>query len=270
MRSWIVSLSVLGLLALPSAARRTSAGTTTVTFEDQDLPVDSYNNGSNLAGGFTSGGAFFNNSYDTTYGSWSGWSSSTTTDTTTPGYTNQYSAYPGSGSGGSLTYGVAYVGSPNAPYINLPTGESAVSMDLTNTSYAALSMLNGDQFAKKFGPDDFFSLTITGYSGPDLSGNTEGIPVTFFLAANGSIVSTWQAVSLASLAGAESLGFSMNSSDVGEFGINTPTYFAMDNLLMVTVPEPSSLVLMTGGLVGLTVVLRKYRRNLESRVGPVD
>lgn len=119
------------------------------------------------AGGFTSQGAFFNNNYNPTFQSWSGWSYSNTTDTTTPGFLNQYSAYTGGGFNGSSNYGVAFTFAPGSAYIDLPTGLSAKSARITNTTYAALSILNGDQFAKKFGgasgnDPDFFLFNITG------------------------------------------------------------------------------------------------------------
>ena len=79
-----------------------------VTFEDLGLPANSYWNGSNNAGGFTSGGVAFGNSYNATYQSWDGWAYSSKTDTTTAGYANQYSAITGKGANGSSTYGVAY------------------------------------------------------------------------------------------------------------------------------------------------------------------
>ena len=45
------------------------------------------------------------------------------------------------------------------------------------------------------------------------------------------------------------LRFGFDSSDAGDFGINTPTYFAIDNL--VTVPEPGHTLLIGLGLAAL-------------------
>lgn len=101
-----------------------------VDFEDLILPSESFYNGSDGAGGFTSQGTFFNNSYNPQYDSWFGWSYSNTTDTTTPGFTNQYSAYPGEGFNGSSNYAVGYVNFAGTTflgisYIDLPTGFNA-------------------------------------------------------------------------------------------------------------------------------------------------
>ena len=185
------------------------------------------------------------------------------TDTTTPGYSNQCSAYTGGGVNGSSNYGVSYIlldwasGYDPIPtrldFVGSATGYSVQGAYFTNTTYAALSMLNGDAYAKKFGGDtgddpDWFKLIITGI------GSTAA-PVEFYLAdyrfANNSqdyIVDDWEWVHLSSLGEVTGLEFSVASSDVGALGINTPTYFAMDNLTYI--PEPMSILLLgTGGLV---------------------
>ena len=119
-------------------------------------------------------------------------------------------------------------------------------------------MTLGDGFGKKFSTGDFFELKIFGYSGLNGTGTQVG-EVDFFLAnytsANSLPVDVWTLVNLTSLADAQSLGFDYASSDVGQFGINTPEFFAMDDLTLSTtsVPEPSSVILALAGLgiVGL-------------------
>src|SRR5690348_4925282 len=70
-----------------------SAVAQTIDFEDLTVAPQSFYNGSDGAGGFVSQTAFFNNNYDSQFGSWSGWSYSNQTDVTTAGFMNQYSAY---------------------------------------------------------------------------------------------------------------------------------------------------------------------------------
>ena len=87
-----------------------SAGAEIVTFDDLSLDPESFYNGSDGAGGFETTGVNFNNFFDDTYGPyWEGFAYSNTTDTTTPDYTNQYSAITGMGADASRIYGVAYV-----------------------------------------------------------------------------------------------------------------------------------------------------------------
>jgi hypothetical protein len=240
------------------AAACASARGSILDFSDQSLAANSYNNGGPVTNqtGFTSEGFYLNNSYSSSYGGyWTGWVLSTVNNTGTdyPGVadyagTHEYAAYPGSGvAGTNAVYAVNYVGG----YINLPAGQAPVSVDLTNDTYTALSMLNGDGFAKKFGPTDYFDVTLTGYTGAGKTGAATG-STTFYLAQNGSIVNTWVPVSLGALGDASSIGFTYGSSDVGQYGINTPEYVALDDLTTAPVPEPASLGLFcAAGVLGL-------------------
>ncbi|MCK4659525.1 MAG: DUF4465 domain-containing protein [Phycisphaerae bacterium] len=220
------------------------------------LGSESFYNGSDDAGGFYSGGAFFNNSY-TDYGgelySWSGWSASNMTDTTTPGYDNQYSAYTGVGGDGSEFYALSYTFYPGDTYIELPAEAVIESMQIANTTYAALSMLNGDYYSKQFGgltgdDPDWFKLIITGLDENDAQvGQVEFYLADYRFADNDLdyVVDEWVSVGLASVSTARKLSFALESSDVGPWGMNTPAYFAMDNLTFV--PEPGSMLLLLLG-----------------------
>ena len=163
-----------------------SAGAETVTFDDLGLDPETYYNGSDGAGGFETTGVAFNNFYDDTYGPyWEGFAYSNTTDTTTPDYTNQYSAITGTGEDNSSNYGVAYVA---GFYGTIPTMTFAEEVNLaeayiTNTTYAFLAMQDGNAPAKKFGGDtgndpDYYVLTITG---KDADGVVTGV-MEFYLA----------------------------------------------------------------------------------------
>jgi len=237
---------------------------TNVDFEEfagppHSLAAQSYYNGADEAGGFDSSGAHFSNSFTDWGGgftSWAGWAVSNVVDTTTPGYVNQYAAWPGSGAGGSALYGVAYASVFDPlPAITLPAGAQVQSLQVTNTTYAGLAMRNGEYPAKKFGGDsgtdpDWFKLTITGLDAASVPIGTVDFYLADYRAANSAddyIVDAWTTVDLSSLAAARTLQFSMSSSDVGTFGINTPTYVAIDNLTFV--PEPAGLMLLA--VVGL-------------------
>ena len=68
-------------------------------FADLSLEGERFWNGSDGSEFFSSGLARFHNDYNAEYGSWSGWSYSNTSDVSTPGYLNQFSAITGSGFG---------------------------------------------------------------------------------------------------------------------------------------------------------------------------
>ncbi len=113
-------------------------------------------------------------------------------------------------------------------------------------------------FARKFGPSDWFKVIVTG-----LNANQQEIgSLEVFLAQGTDILTGWKPVDLSSLADARTLRFAVDSSDKDPvFGwLNTPSYFAMDNLSVVAVPEPSAGVLIVSGLA-LLLFIRRLRRS---------
>ncbi len=238
------------------------------TFDDLNLMPESYWNGSDGSGGFGSGVAAFNNNYNTTYMSWDGFVYSNITDTDSSGWSAQYNAITGGGQGCSANYGIGF--DPLAsgfgtelPTMTLNTAGIVSGLYVTNNNYAYYSMLNGDLYSKKFGgvggdEADWFMLTITG---KDTAGDSVG-SVDFYLAdyrfednRQDYIVSTWEYVDLTGLGVVKSLEFSLSSSDVGSYGMNTPGYFALDTV----VPEPGTLALVAAGFV---LLIRKSSNKL--------
>lgn len=210
------------------------------TFDDLSLETESYWNGSDGSGGFVSGSANFNNFYEHVWGSWAGFAYSNIKDTSAQSWASQYNAITGDAQSGDI-YAAGYLDSFNqiAPIMALNSEQVLTGLYVTNSNYVYYSMLNGDAFAKKFGgasgdDPDWFLLTIIG---KDASGNVTGV-VEFYLAdyrfADNSqdyIVDTWQYVDLTSLGVVKSLEFTLNSSDVGPWGMNTPAYFMLDTVI---------------------------------------
>ena len=216
-----------------------------VNLDDLSLSPESYWNGSDGSGGFISGSTFFNNNFTDWGGgvtSWEGFSYSNITDTTMQGLPGQYNAITGAGQGGSPNYAICFVGWTVPPTITLDTTATIYGLYVTNNNMTYYSLLNGSAPAKKFGgttgnDPDWLLLTITG---KDTDGVITGI-VDFYLADyrfdNNSmdyIVDTWEFVDLTPLGQVKTLEFSLSSSDNGDFGINTPTYFALDTIIFQT------------------------------------
>jgi hypothetical protein len=217
-------------------------------------------------GSWTSRGASFNTSR---FGP--GWSYSYVNDTSTEGFQNQWAAITGTDFSGNGNYALASSFSPNGAIINLPEDYRPGRLQVTNTTYAALSMLNGDDFAKKFGGEtgndpDFFAVTFTGHRGLDATGTITG-EQQFLLAdyrfddnALDYIVDEWSELDLSTLGFAKSVSVSFQGSDIGQFGLNTPSYVAIDNFALTAVPEPGTFAMLGLGAIGLAA--RRRRRLL--------
>ena len=208
-------------------------------FEDLVLDPNSYWNGSDELGVFNSGDAFFSNNY---YGAWwAGFSYSNRSNPNKNDTEAQYNAIAGGGVNGSNNYAVGYYSSfaqdPNKPTIVLQEEQTLVGAYFTNNNYAFYSMRDGDAFAKKFEEGDWFKLTITGKNANNESTGT----VEVFLAESTDIVNTWIWSDLSTLGMVKSLEFRLSSSDVGAWGMNTPAYFCMDNLIPAPIRRSSAI-----------------------------
>ncbi len=216
-----------------------------IDFEGVTIPADSFiNNAAVLGtpGSFDLSPVTFSNNYDSTWGAWSGFSFSNVNDTVTAGYTNQYASWAYTGADSSSNYAVFY----SSGEVVIDNWFKFTSFEITNNTYAAISMRDGDMFAKKFGdtvnaagvPDgtngeDYFRVWIIG---EDVSGAKDSIE--FYLAdyrfsddSQDYILKDWTTVDLTTMnVDPYKLTFRFESSDVGQWGINTPMYFVMDNL----------------------------------------
>ena len=188
---------------------------------------------------YESGGALYDLSYTVAegYSYWGGVAYSKQTNDTLTGPAGGLVAIPGKGANNSEVYAIMY-GSDTISFVEDQI--APVSIQLTNNAYAYYSMLEGDTYAKEFGgPEevnsdpDYFKVIITGV---DVYGNATG-SVHFYLAdyrfednSKDYIVDSWKTVDLSSLGEVEKLAFSFASSDVGDWGINTPLYVALDDL----------------------------------------
>jgi Domain of unknown function (DUF4465) len=254
-------------LSVESLEGRQLLASVYTNFADLTLPANSFFNGPDLAGttepdpfggtlpvtvgSFKSGGATFSNKYNANFGSWSGFAYSNVTDNSTAGFGNQHSSFAGAGLG-DAKYAVAFGDGSTTPFdptsaaslaelpnIALPVGGTVADLYVTNSTYAALSMRDGDDFAKQFGgasgnDPDWFKLTAygTNAAGQVLPNSAEIYLADYRFADNTKdfILEDWTKFNLTALVGANRIYFNLTSSDVGTFGMNTPATFALDNL----------------------------------------
>jgi len=217
--------------------------------------------------GFVTDGATFSG------GDYGGFVVSSSTTTGTTGYlfegnaaeiSAQSNGGAGGGVGGSTNFAVGY---DAESFVNLPAGYRPSSVSATNVATTAWLLANTDPngFSQPLSQDgQEFSVTFRGWSLPGAQGTQLGSS-TFVLGSYSggaaSIVDAWTLVDLTSLGNAASVDLTFASYDVGSFGINTPTYVAIDNLTLTAVPEPGIWALLGGAAVvmGCGGVVRRRR-----------
>ncbi len=203
-----------------------------------------YETGQQLSGGFKSGNLYFvNTSSWVDYGEWGkfftmgGFCYSKRTETTYDAATyttDQFNNQIGAGAAGSEAFAVAYGTEPSsvtADYTFKPQ-----SCYVTNNAYLLNSVMKGDAYARQFNYDDTFTLKITGFK-DQVPTETVEVP----LAAKGSVVFQWIPVDLTSLGEVDSVSFALTSTDTGDYGMNTPAYFCLDNLSVIFTETPTSI-----------------------------
>ena len=100
-----------------------------------------------------------------------------------------------------------------------------VKISITNSSYAYWVMKNGSAFSKPFTDDSYLALDIYG-----VSNFKETYFDTVYLYKDGKYIDTWQSIDLTGMGEVNQIYFTMRSSDSGEWGMNTPAYFALGSV----------------------------------------
>lgn len=205
-----------------------------IDFENVTIPDTGFVN--NLE--YQEKGIRFSNNYTvSSYGAyWEGFSYSRLTDRTTPGLINQYSVYASGGADQSQTFALAYDSYDSPTNFQFISDQSykVKSVMVNNSTYAALSVKEGDSNAKQFEKGDWFKVIFTGYNVAGEAGKT----VEFYLAdyrdGKTYICNAWTKVDLQSLGSVNKVTITFDSSDKGEYGVNTPKYVCLDNLTYVS------------------------------------
>ena len=148
------------------------------------------------------------------------------TDTTFKDYTDAYKSIAGGAKGGK-NYVVWYEDGLSGNAIKLKTPAVVPGMYVCNNVYAYNSITKGDAIAgDPFGDDDWFMLSIGGM----LDGKMVNTQVDFYLAKGKNVVTDWTYVDLSQLGKVDAIFFTLSGSKTGDWGLNTPTYFCIDNL----------------------------------------
>lgn len=148
------------------------------------------------------------------------------------------------GKGGIAGVGTPFIWAYYSSYGVKPTNTVTFANDsaytpmevyLCQSAVAYNDIVNGGLFGRKFHRNDYFKVTI--YALNDTLGIDSTRFVDYYLAdyrATDSLTWTvnraWERVDLSPLGRTKGLCFTMTSTDVGAYGSNTATYFALDGL----------------------------------------
>lgn len=220
----------------------------TLTFDNLTLAADTFYEDHSGAD-WQSGVATFRYNWNTSWTYWSEGSAYTNVKDSVDGtYTNLYGAITANAFSGNN-----YVTVKDQAIVTFSNTSIAVQgFYVTNTTYAWKSIKNGDSFARKFGDTtgtgsgttipqghypDWFKLSVVAYQ----DGIKKTDSVHFYLAdyraagtANDYAIKNWQYVDCSTLGEVDSIKFVLQSSDTGAWGMNTPGFFAIDNLALTS------------------------------------
>lgn len=143
----------------------------------------------------------------------------------------------GAGCGGSDNFAVVFdAGVYNPATLAMKDGVARVfeSVCVNNTCYTLNVLRNGNDYAAPMAENGFFKVIATGYVGNEAVGTAE-----YFLAKNISFTTEWSKWDLSRLGSVEKVVFSIAGSpeQYGDWGINTPAYFAIDDVAVRYYPD---------------------------------
>ena len=172
--------------------------------------------------------ATFVNTYYESWGSyyWAGFAFSTVSNVADGTYANQYAAAQGC----PRAYAVGYDdgGWHPAPEILLDLPAAPKSVRVDNTTYAAHVLRHGNDYARAFTSNDTFILTLTARDAEGAVVATTNHYLADFRAGRTFIQTNWSTLDLSWMPPTVvSLVGTLATTDMGAWGANTPTYFAL-------------------------------------------
>lgn len=181
----------------------------------------------------------FSNSYEMTEWGvmWYGIAVSRCYDTETPGYTNEFSVACGKAASGNnfgLGFYSAYDGESSCSFQFVNAQEHVVSsIKLCLPTYVYLAIKDGnDGFGacRKFGEGDWYKAIFTARNAKGEIVGSKDVYLADYRDGKSFLMDTWQEVDFSDLGPLNQLSITMESTDIGEFGQNTPTYICLDDI----------------------------------------
>ena len=173
--------------------------------------------------------------YNEEYAYWGGFAQSKVKDTDPANglFANQYAVFNDSAASGD-NFLIYYYDSFNEPcdiVLKKPVHLSDVKLNLTTYTYASITNEAINDFASAFDEDDYLKVVFTGMKGNEITGVDECYVVDF---RDGKriMATNWNEYSLVNLGSDyDRVRVTIETTDVGEWGANTPLYIALDDLV---------------------------------------
>ena len=173
--------------------------------------------------------------YNEEYAYWGGFAQSRVKDADAANglFANQYAVYNEAAASGD-SFLIYYYDSYNEP-CDIVVKQQGVSLrdvmlNLTTYTYASITDEAINDFARVFVDGDYLKVVFTGMRGNEATGVVECYVVDY-RDGKREMTTEWTKFSLANLGeGYDRVSVTIETTDVGEWGANTPLYIAMDNL----------------------------------------
>jgi hypothetical protein len=197
---------------------------------EQDIPLS---NG--YCYGYSSETLEFQYFYNEEFAYWGGFAQSSIYDMEDGSFLNQYSVYnvdPASGD----AYLLYYYDEDNAPCDILCRYHGSyqfttVRLNLTTYTYKSITDEECNTFARVFGEGDYIKVSFTALLKDKVEGATVDCYVVDYRDGKHIVADNWATFDISALAG-ELWGIRVRieTTDVGEWGANTPLYICLDDL----------------------------------------
>ena len=172
--------------------------------------------------------------YNEEYAYWGGFAQSKVKDADPANglFANQYAVYNEAAASGE-SFLLFYYDAYNEPcdiVFKSDVELSEVKLNLTTYTYASITNEDINTFARAFADGDYIKVIFTGMKGNEVTGAVECYVVDY-RDGKRDMATAWNSYSLANLGrGYNRVRVTIETTDVGEWGANTPLYIAMDDL----------------------------------------
>lgn len=173
--------------------------------------------------------------YNEEYAYWGGFALSNVKDTDPANglFANQYAVFNDTAASGE-NFLIYYYDSFNEPcdiVLKKPVHLSNVKLNLTTYTYASITNEAINDFARAFTDGDYLKVVFTAMKGNEITGVDECYVVDF---RDGKriMATDWTEYSLVNLGrDYDRVRVTIDTTDIGEWGANTPLYIALDDLV---------------------------------------